>query len=183
MRIILSFSPSLLDTLIALKTPILERAGPEFADKTPTDFVLELGTPSHQAMQEIFQQKTKAMENVDLIHLAARTGSVRHIRKLASMGVALNKISQYRRDEFSTPLCLAAGYNKTEVVEELLCHATKLAKKAFKGFNAVHFAAKKGNTENLMCLLDGNPEMKTTKFCSYANVLHLAARGGHAHTV
>ena len=45
------------------------------------------------------------------------------------------------------------------------------------------FCCKKGNTENLIYLLDGNPEMKTTKFCSYANVLHLAARGGHAHTV
>ena len=101
-RSILSFSPSLLDTLIALKTPILERAGPEFADKTPTDFVLELGTPSHQAMLEIFQQKTKAVENVSLIHLAARTGSVRHICKLGSMGVALPNTEGMS----SQPLCV-----------------------------------------------------------------------------
>ena len=97
-RSILTFSPSLLDTLIALKTPTLERAGAEFADKTPTDIVLKLCPPSHQAIQEIFQQKTKAMENASLIHQAARIGSVRHIRKLISMGVTLNKISPYRRD-------------------------------------------------------------------------------------
>ena len=180
---ILTFSPSLLDTLIALKTPTLERAGLEFANKTPTDIVLELGTPSHQAIQEIFQQKTKAMENVSLIHLTARFGSVRHIRKLISIGVTLNNLSPYRRDEFSTPLCLAAGYNKTEVVEELICHGARLRKKDFKGFNAAHFAAIKGNAENLMCLLERDSQMKTTKFCCKANVLHLAARGGHAYTV
>ena len=80
-------------------------------------------------------------------------------------------------------MCLAAGYNKTEVVEELIYHGAKPRKKDFKGFNAAHFAAKKGNTENLMYLLDRDTEMKTTKFCSEANLLHLAARGGHAHTV
>ena len=182
-RSILSFSPSILDTLIALKTPTLERAGPDFVNKTPTNIALELRTPSHQAIQDIFEQKTKAMQNVNLIHLAARIGSVRHIRKLVSMGHTLNKISPYRRDEFSTPLCLAAGYNNTEVVEELISHGARPRKKNFKGFNAAHFAARKGNTENLMYLLDRDPEIKTIMFRREANLLHLAARGGHADTV
>ena len=94
-RSILSFSPNILDTLIALKTPTL--------------IVRDLGTPSRQGIQEIFEQETKAMENVSLIYLAAKIGSVHHTRKLASMGVTLNNISQYRKDEFSSPLCLAAS--------------------------------------------------------------------------
>ena len=104
-RSILSFSPSILDTLIALKTPTLESAGPEFADKTPTDIVRDLGTPSHQGIQEIFEQETKAMENVNLIHLAAKSGSVHTLVNLLQWGSHLTKFPNTEKMS-SQPLCV-----------------------------------------------------------------------------
>ena len=183
LRSILSFSPSLLDTLITLETPALKRVGPEVADKTPADIMQEQDSPSHKAIQELFQQKAKGMENVNLIHMAARIGSVRHFRILASMGVDLDKTSPHRRDEFSTPLCLAAAYNKVDIIEELVSQGANIRKRNFRKFNAAHCAAEKGNTENLLYLLDKDFEMKNSLVSNRVNLLHLAARGGHTDMV
>ena len=182
-RSILSFSPSILDTLLALKIPALKAAGPGMLNKTPFDIVKTLGTSSHKVIQKYIEEKTKGMENVSLIHLAARIGSCHHIRKLALIGAKLNQISKNKVDEFSTPLCLAAAYNKTKVLEELIFHGANAYKRNFRGFSPVLLAAKRGNTKNVIYLLDKHPKMKTVAFCNLASVLHLAAREGHTAMV
>ena len=195
-RAILSFSPSLLDTLMTMVTPTLEQAGLHQYQR-PVDIVTALSTPAHQAIQNILQQYLdKSCKKTDtgrylrfsLIHLAAQEGSVRQIKNLFSRGLVGADIDRKGRayycqgtpegSEWSTPLYLAAVYNKPEVIEELLSRGAAVQGNGYT-HNVAQHAAERGSTANLLYLLDNDPELANGRY----SLLHFAASGGNVDTV
>lgn len=174
-RAILHFSPNLLDTLIALTVAVDQRSKSKYSSKTPE--VILKDSNNYRALN-IISQHTKGMESRSLIHLAARLGTVSHIRRLLTMGWDINQISCFKADEYSTPVFLAVAKNCLEVVEELLVRGANLYDKHRSGFTPAHFASLNGRTDTLLYLLEIDGSFLEARGKGLRPI-HLAAWGGH----
>ena len=119
----------------------------------------------------------KVLANRSLTHLAARQGSVHHIKKLIAQGADVVRPSLEWSEEYATVISHAAEHNSIEVVEELLQRGASLQAKDYRGFSAIHFAARAGRTKTVLYMLDRDMSLRDAVGQGYTP-LHLAAWGG-----
>ena len=177
-RAILHFSPTLLDTLMAV-TVTVEQSSSRYSFKTPEQILKDLN--NYRALN-ILSPYTKSMESRSLIHLAARSGTVSHIRRVLDGGGDVNQQSFFRADEYSTPVFLAVAKNTLEVVKELLLLGANLYDEHRSGFTPAHFASLNGRTDTLLYLLEIDSNFRDVRGKGLTP-LHLAAWGGYTDTV
>ena len=180
-RFLLDLSPNVVDTIIALAVPVLPSSSSQFKGRKLEEVLSLLDTPSHKSIQELLTLHCKDMAKRSLIHLAARQGSVHHIKKLIEQGVDVVRPSLEWSEEYATVINHAAEHNSIEVVEELLQHGASLQAKDYRGFNAIHFAARAGRTKTVLYMLDRDMSLRDAVGQGYTP-LHLATWGGHTGT-
>ena len=178
-RTILHLSPNLLDTLLALTTTVGQQSDDRYSLKTPEELLKN--SQDHRSLQ-ILNQYTKGMESRSLIHLAARMGTVAHVRRILAKGCDVNQLSFFQADEYCTPIYLAVAKNCLEVVEEMLLCGANLYEEHWSGFNSAHFAALNGKTDTLMYLLEIDVSFLEARGKGLKPI-HLAAWSGHTETV
>lgn len=171
---------SKLDSAIALQVKVVEN-GSRFAGKNAVELLTALNSHEHQVIAQVLRPSVIGLETSSLIHVAARVGGIFHIKSLIKLGANINEISNDRRDEYSTPLCLATAYNSLSVVNFLLLHGANILVKDKFELDALCHAASRGRTQMLSFLLETAPYL-LHKRCQGLTILHFAAYGGHSST-
>ena len=195
-RNILSFSPNVVDSLIALSVQV-KGSSTEYEGMKPEEILRVKNTPDQQKIQE-FTKKVfvKGIESWSLIHVAAKIGTVHNIRRLLRQGADIDEklicVDDYLNEHYAgsemscSPLHIAAAHNTVEVSKELITLGANILAQAENvnsdGYTAAHFAAKGGNTPLLLYLLEEEGSLRDM-VCQGFTPLHLATSSGHTETV
>ena len=177
-KTILSYSPSKLDTALALRCKVKHSSKYSlYCGSTARDLVKSDETTSR--LFQIIDKAEKNTQGLSLIHEAARSGSIRQIKRVLNLGEHIDKPSPLRDDGHATPLLLAAASNSCQAVRFLIENGADITAKD-RGRNGIlHYAAIGGVKETVSYLLGlGIPvDCKSTWG---KTPLHVAAVKGHA---
>lgn len=173
-------SPSHLDTLIAVSIAV-ENTSSQHARRTLEEIKVPGFFHFKQCTKELCKGSCAGERfTPSLIHVAARVGTVSHIRRILAHGL------QDVNDEYrgTTALHLAAEHNTLDVVKYLVSRGAILSAKDKDGLTAGHVATLRGKTDTLLYLIGQNLKEPFSPLCSnnkdcegYFNYLHLAILG------
>ena len=194
---IFSFSPSLIDSLIALTVPV-KKSSSKYDRMTPEQILEIRETEGQETILEFIKERVthKAFEHNSLIHLVAKAGTCHQIKRLIQHGANIDSeqvcLDDYLNENYSNyqifcaPLHIAAAYNTVEVVKEIVYQGVNVLTHARDenndGYSAAHFAAKAGNTSVLRYLLEKEESLRDMVSRGFTP-LHLAVCEGHLETV
>ena len=181
-RAIFILSSGLLDNAIALSIPV-EKPSSQYLGKTPSEIVKLFDNPEHRSILELLKDYGEGTETCSLVHLAARVGTLRHMRRLHKRDADINEVSRNKEDGCSTLLSLAARHNTRDVIQWLVSQGADPLKKDLRGFNPVHHAAINGREETVRYFLDLDESLLFVRCEGGLTLLHLAAWGGHTQLV
>ena len=178
-------SPSHLDTLIVINIAVENTS--QHTRKTLEQITLPGFYHLKQCTEELHKGSCAGRQLTSpLIHVAARVGTVSHVRRLLAHG------AQAVNDQYcgTTPLHLAAEHNTLDVVKYLVSRGAILSAKNDDGLTAGHVASLKGKTNTLLYLIGQNLKEPFSLQCftnkdyeGYFNYLHLAILGRQKGTV
>ncbi|CAK7341775.1 unnamed protein product [Dovyalis caffra] len=146
------------------------------------------------ARQQIFRQKkmTKQLtgkRDDTPFHAAVRAANLELVKEMIAenLGEAaeLTMFLSKQNQSGETALYVASECGHVDIVKELIkYYDTGLAGlKARNGYDAFHIAAKQGDLEIVIVLMEVNPELYLTFDSSNTTALHSAASQGHAEVV
>lgn len=116
---ILNLSPDKLHSAIALSVEI-GRNTSHFPGK-PISFALsQQGSEKHKQVSELVEHVTEHFQSQSLLHLAAKRGNTKHLRRLLDAGEHVDAVSPDKSGDKETPLMLAARFNQTEILDFLV---------------------------------------------------------------
>ena len=92
------------------------------------------------------------------LHVAAKQGNVKKVKKLLSQGVDINSLSASGH----TPLHLSAGWDKRSVTKFLVINGAKINARNSSGRTPLHLSAGRGHLKMVKFLLSrgANPEIQ-----------------------
>lgn len=178
-RAVFSLSPGLMDTTIALRSAVETPSSP-YRGKTASEIAKMFDSQEHRSIVELLKEYGNGTESRSLIYMAARIGTLRHLKRLYKRETDLNESSRNKEDGCSTLLNLAAENNTREVIQWLVSQGADPHKRDVRGFNPVHCAAISGREEIVRYFLDFDESLLFSRSEGGLTILHLAAWGGHA---
>ena len=186
MRLVLSFSPSKLDSAIALGLRVNENA-PKFAGYNPQGiaWTLSLQTPQHQEIADLLNNEVVRFQRRSLLREIARNGNRAQMKRLigSQPNADLKAIIKDKADcKGKTLLMSACSNNNTDMVEFLLSEGARIHARDRSHKSAMHYAACGNSREVIDILLKNGASIHDTDQDGL-NALHHAAEQGHYETV
>ncbi|OWM89332.1 ankyrin repeat-containing protein At5g02620-like [Punica granatum] len=139
-----------------------------------------------QPRKKMTKQLTGKRDDTPL-HSAAREGNLNAIIQMftGTGEMELKEMLEKQNQAGETGLYVAAEYGYFDVVREMIKYydLADAGIKAKNGFDALHIAAKQGDTEVLKVLLEAHPELAMTVDATNTTALHTAASQGHIEVV
>lgn len=87
----------------------------------PISFALsQQGSEKHKQVSELVEHVTEHFQSQSLLHLAAKRGNTKHLRRLLDAGEHVDAVSPDKSGDKETPLMLAARFNQTEILDFLV---------------------------------------------------------------
>ncbi|XP_057954172.1 ankyrin repeat-containing protein At5g02620-like [Malania oleifera] len=121
------------------------------------------------------------------LHSAARAGNLGVVTEILSGAgdAELTELMSKQNQSGETALYVAAEYGYVDVVKEMVKYYDLVTAsiKARNGFDAFHIAAKQGDLEVLIVLMEAHPDLSMTADASNTTALHTAATQGHIEIV
>ncbi|KDP35568.1 hypothetical protein JCGZ_09006 [Jatropha curcas] len=132
------------------------------------------------------KQLTKKRDD-SLLHAAAREGNLEMVREMMSetAEAELKEMLSKQNQSGETALYVAAECGHADLVKEMMKYydTGSASIKARNGCDAFHIAAKQGELETLVVLMEANPDLAMTYDSSNTTALHSAASQGHVEVV
>lgn len=175
LSIILTCSPSNLDTLIAMS---IKTCCHDDEPKLPEELITKSqDSLRRQQMLHIIETAAGLSQPKSMIHAVAKKGHVYQMAILLKLGQRINCISKDPADKSATPLILASAYNTSEMVEYLLSRGANSDMTDSQFNMAIHSASVCGNARSIMALIAIGSDVNVKGFRGKAP-LHFAALNG-----
>ncbi|KAL7589929.1 ankyrin repeat-containing protein At5g02620 [Lactuca sativa] len=144
-------------------------------------------TPTTASRKKMSKQVTGKRDDTPL-HTAARAGNINAVMEILGdcyCEEELISLLSKQNHAGETALYVAAEYSYVDLVRLLIDQydMATASIKANNGFDALHIAAKQGDLETLMVLMEAHPELSMTVDISNTTALHTAAMQGNIEVV
>jgi len=176
---ILNHSPSKLDSVIAVSVKIGHRSS-HFPGKSVWAVLTLQHSVEHRQLRKLVDTVFKDCHSQSLIHLAARSGQVHHLRRVLDCGEQVNSVAMESSGE--TPLILASRFNDEDVVEFLVERGASLEMCDSRGCTPFHHAAEVGKLRNMLRLIELGADVFKLNFQGYS-AFHLAVASGRTEAL
>ena len=176
---ILNHSPSKLDSVMAVSVKI-GRHSSHFPGKSVWAVLNLQQSVEHRQLRKLVDTVFKDCHSQSLIHLAARSGQVHHLRRVLDCGEQVNFVAMESLGE--TPLILASRFNDEDVVEFLIERGASLEMCDSRGCTPFHHAAEGGKVRNMLRLIELGADVFKLNFQGYS-AFHLAVASGHTEVL
>lgn len=176
---ILNHSPSKLDSVIAVSVKIGHRSS-RFPGKSVWAVLNLQQSVEHMQLRKLVDTVFKDCHSQSLIHLAARSGQVHHLRRVLDCGEQVNSVAMESSGE--TPLILASRFNDEDVVEFLVERGASLEICDSRGCTPFHHAAEGGKPRNMLRLIELGADVFKLNFQGYS-AFHLAVASGRTEAL
>ena len=176
---ILNHSPSKLDSAIAVSVKIGHRSS-HFPGKSVWAVLNLHRSVEHKQLRKLVDTVLKYCHSQSLIHVAARSGQVHHLRRLLDCGEQVNSVAMESSGE--TPLILASRFNDEDVIEFLVERGASLEMCDSRGCTPFHHAAEGGKLRNMLRLIELGADVFKLNFQGYS-AFHLAVASGRTEAL